>query len=117
MAGVFDPVGEPPARGLGHPGALRSGPADSAIAPGQSARFARRLLGRRHQVSRETGRGGKGAVAMRVGVATFGCLVALATTRCVDRPAASPTPTLSADARLLPARVRRLTNLELERTV
>jgi hypothetical protein len=54
---------------------------------------------------------------MRVGVATFGCLVALATTRCVDRPAASPTPTLSADARLLPARVRRLTNLELERTV
>ena len=54
---------------------------------------------------------------MRSGVAALGCLALLAALGCVDRPAASPTPALSSNARLLPARVRRLTNLELERTV
>jgi hypothetical protein len=54
---------------------------------------------------------------MRLCVVALGTLVALATTGCVDRPAVSPTPALSSNARLLPARVRRLTNLELERTV
>ncbi|HEX6766977.1 MAG TPA: DUF1592 domain-containing protein [Polyangiaceae bacterium] len=52
---------------------------------------------------------------MRYGVAALASAVALAA--CVDRPAASPSAALSPNAELLPARVRRLTNLELERTV
>src|SRR5688500_8384776 len=113
MAGVFDPLGKPPAGGLGHSGALRSRPPDPAVSPSQSARFAGRLLGRRHQVSREARGGLEGALGMRLCVGALGALVALATTGCVDRPAVSPTPALSSNARLLPARVRRLTNLEL----
>lgn len=43
-------------------------------------------------------------------------LFAIASSGCVDRPAASPAA-IAPEARLLPARVRRLTNVELERTV
>jgi hypothetical protein len=53
---------------------------------------------------------------MRAWVATIASLVALSTVACVDRPAQSPAR-ISENSTLLPARVRRLTNIELERTV
>src|SRR5688500_1693909 len=113
MAGVSDPLGKPPARGLGPPGAFRSGPPDSAVAPSQGTRFAGGLLGLRHQVPAKPGGGPEGALPLRSGVATLACLALVAALGCVDRPAASPAVVLDPNARLLPARVRRLTNLEL----
>jgi hypothetical protein len=53
---------------------------------------------------------------MRASAAVFASVVALAATACADRPARSPASVVAAE-RLLPARVRRLTNVELERTV
>ncbi|HEX6271936.1 MAG TPA: DUF1592 domain-containing protein [Polyangiaceae bacterium] len=53
---------------------------------------------------------------MRASAAVLATLVALAATSCADRPARSPASS-AAPERLLPARVRRLTNVELERTL
>ena len=55
---------------------------------------------------------------MRLGAIATAGIALLSVTGCVDRPPASPGhATAPSSGRLLPARVRRLTNLELERTV
>jgi hypothetical protein len=54
---------------------------------------------------------------MRLGAIALAGTFALAGVGCVDRPAATAAHATTPGTRLLPARVRRLTNLELERTV
>ncbi len=54
---------------------------------------------------------------MRLGAIALAGSLAFLAVGCVDRPAASASHAVGPGTRLLPARVRRLTNLELERTV